>query len=60
MVEVVEATPDELSEALDTACREQLGMTGEEFMALVRQDDTPDHPAAVRLVVLAEALIERE
>jgi hypothetical protein len=59
-VEVIDATREELLEALDEACRERLGMTAQEFMAILRSGEEPDEPGAVRLAVLASALIERK
>ena len=58
-LDVVEATADELLDALDEECREHLGMTASEFIKLIREGRTPDEPAAIRLGLLAEALIER-
>lgn len=58
-VDVVEATPEELFDALDEECREHLGMTASEFIKLIQEGRTPDEPAAIRLGLLAEALIER-
>jgi hypothetical protein len=59
-VEVVDVPRDELFAALDEACREELGMTGEEFIDLLRQGQEIDDPTAIRLAILARALIERD
>jgi hypothetical protein len=59
-VEVVDVSRDELLAALDEACRDELGITGEEFIDLVREGQEIDDPAAARLAILARALIERD
>jgi hypothetical protein len=59
-VEVVDVSREELLAALDEACRDELGMTGEEFINLVRGGQEIDDPTAVRLAILARALIERD
>jgi hypothetical protein len=59
-VDVVEVPREELLRLLDERCRDLLGMTGEEFLEAVSAGREIDHPAADRLEILAEALIEPE
>lgn len=59
-VDVIELPREELLRLLDERCRELLDMTGEEFLEVVREGREIDNPAADRLEILAEALIEPE
>jgi hypothetical protein len=59
-VDVVEIPRDELLAMLDEDCRALLGISGAEFLEAVRNGREIDHPAADRLEILAEALIEPE
>jgi hypothetical protein len=56
-IETVPANEDEVYARLDELCRELLGMTAEDFIAAIREEALPDHPAAARLEVLARAFI---
>jgi hypothetical protein len=57
-MDVIEVPREELLAALDQRCHELLGISADEFIAAVRQGEEIDHPAAVRLAVLARTVIE--
>jgi hypothetical protein len=59
-VDVVELSRAELLAVLDERCRALLDMSGVDFLAAVREGRQIDNPAAVRLAVLARALIDGE
>jgi len=59
-MEVVEASTEDLIAALDDECRKTLGLSAQDFLELVRHGEEPDDPTAIRLAVLAQAIIGRE
>lgn len=58
--DVVDVPRDVIEAQLDAETRDLLGIPGEEFRRMVRDGRTPDHPAADRLELLAEALNDTE
>ncbi len=59
-LQVEAATREEVEAALDVACRDLLGLTGDEFRTALREGREFDHPAAFRLGVLGRALNDTE
>lgn len=60
-IEVVQPSRDDLRAALDDECRRLLGISGSDFLRAVRAgEDFDENPAAARLRVLAQALIDTE
>jgi hypothetical protein len=59
-VEVMELSAEDLHRQLDMLARDLLGITGDEFLSAIREGQEIDNPAAVRLAVLARALIDRQ
>lgn len=59
-VEVVESSRGELLETLDDECWRALRVSGQEYMDGLREGREIDDPAADRLRVLAQALIDTE
>jgi hypothetical protein len=56
-IDEVEASEDAIFARLDERCRELFNMSAHEFIEALKAGETVDHPAAVRLEILARAFI---